>query len=427
MSRVGFSDPLPTSLRRVRPWRASLAIAAAAVVLAACGSSGGSTSAGSQAAACRVADAGYNGGAANKAAADKAGAPSKYVIFNITPYSGPAAIFGTYQDDAAKIFLNAVCGQVNGRPVEYVPVDNQNLASQTITAYQRAVQKYGKPSLVICGNSASILVLLPLLKPQGIALFNTATGADSLVGASPLLFNLATTASKEAAIVAKYAYDHGIRTAAGDYVDDAFGEDSWRDFSAAFEAAGGKTVGSENIPVDETNFSAPASALAAKKPDAIFSALAGGADAVFIKQARQAGYNGTFVGTSSLEVASTLQDGQAAQGTIMTAFFPSPSSSEYAKYFVDQYEASHKGAEPNLYNGLQYDGLVAWAQATEQLAKDGKAYSGANLIKEFESVGSFQTVFGTKFTVNSNKTITGSIDIVKVVNGNYEILVRNAQ
>lgn len=400
------------------PRRLSISIAAAVLLAAAgCGSDSAS-SGGSEAVASNCA---IDSREDLAQAADDAGHPEKYTVGVVAGYSGPGAIYGEYGDQGIAMFTEATGGSLAGRDLEFAKEDNQNLPDKTPGAFQNLLAK-SDPNVLFMGNTPSILSLLPQLESLPLLNMNTGGVSPTLRGRSPMLVNLIPLIDEEAEPLAEYVTaERDITKVAGITTNDEFGQTLWGSFEPAFEDAGGQIVGNVTVSLGATDFRAAVSELVQSEPDAIYSGVYGNPLTTFIRQVRQAGFEGPIIGASILQIAATLEAGPAADGMIMTALEANPEASEYAKCFVERFQAKYD-EEPSLYAGVVYDGLNMFAEATKLLAEQGKPLDADGLTTALKEIGTFDSVFSPEQELTDENTINGTFGIVEVKDGQFETI-----
>lgn len=352
-------------------------------------------------------------------AADSAGHPDQYTIGVISGFSGPGAIYGEYSEQGIEMFTEAIGGELMGREIVFETEDNQNLPDRTPAAFQNLVSR-SEPDVLFMGNTPSILALLPEFESRPLVNMNTGGVSPTLAGLSPMVVNLIPLIDQEATALAEYVTGElDIRTVAGITTNDEFGQTTWASFTPALEDAGGEAVGNVEVSLGATDFRAAVSELVALEPDAIYTGVYGNPLTNFIRQVRQAGFEGPIIGASILQIQATLEAGAAAEGMVMTALQPNPEASDYARYFTERFEEKYD-EKPSLYAGAIYDGLNMWAQAVTLLAEQGKDPSAENLVAALHEIGTFPSVFGESTELSDDNTVAANVSIVQVEGGEFE-------
>lgn len=115
-----------------------------------------------------------------------------------------------------------------------------------------------------------------------VIIMNAATA--SITRDSPYYVRVSMTMPQFTAPLPKWAYNHGIHKAYTLVSDYAPGYDAETYFNKDFKAAGGEIVGSERMPLQETNYAAYLERVLQAKPDALFMFVPAGAPSIaFIK------------------------------------------------------------------------------------------------------------------------------------------------
>tara|TARA_R100000935_G_scaffold54244_1_gene82854 strand:+ start:6678 stop:7850 length:1173 start_codon:yes stop_codon:yes gene_type:complete len=203
-----------------------------------------------------------------------------------------------------------------------------------------------------------------------------ATGADCSAYITRLSFSNAQVNRP----MGQYLFDQGVTkvyTMAPDY---AAGHQQIDAFTAAFEAAGGKIVGQDFTPFQQTQDFGPYMANAqASGAEAVYVFYAGGEAITFVKQYDSFGlkaelplYGSGFL-TSSLYVNA---EGPAAEGIVASSYYVPTIDNEANAAFVTAYQAANDRL-PSEFAVAGYDAAHALVQASAGGANDRAALAEA--------------------------------------------------
>ena len=154
-------------------------------------------------------------------------------------------------------------------------------------------------------------------------------------------------------VLGKYAQDAGIKKAFIMAPNYQAGKDALTGFKRYFK---GEVLDEVYVPLNQLDYSAELSRIAAAKPDAIFVFLPGGMGINFVKQFRQAGLADKIVFLSAFTVDEATLPAQqdAALGFFGGANWAPNLDNPQNKAFVAAYEKEY-GAVPGSYAFQAYD------------------------------------------------------------------------
>lgn len=178
----------------------------------------------------------------------------------------------------------------------------------------------------------------------------------------------------------QYLFDQGVKTVFTMAPDYAAGHQQIDAFTAAFEAAGGKIVGQEFTPFQQTQDFGPYLINAkASGADAVYVFYAGGEAISYVKQYDSFGlkadlplYGSGFL-TSSLYVNA---EGPAAEGVVTSGFYVPTIDNAANTTFVAAYQAANDRL-PSEFAVAGYDAAHALVQASSGGASDRAALAEA--------------------------------------------------
>lgn len=186
---------------------------------------------------------------------------------------------------------------------------------------------------------------------------------DDIFGRYHNLINLSTQISVEAAALARHVATLKTSRVALVHGDTTFGEEFSKHFLESLKGVG-VAAASEAVPLDTTDFRPIILRFLKQKIEIIAIEHGEESAGLLVRQARQLGYHGKFVGYYGLESPSFLAvAGSAAEGMHYT--FPLIPSSEAKNSFEKRFrERYHR--EPNASAFFAYDGITLLAEAVKK-------------------------------------------------------------
>ena len=303
---------------------------------------------------------------------------------------------GTYESFAkgaklAQAEINAA-GGVMGKEIAFLERDN---AGADTTAIVEELQGMGVSAIlgpIFSSNTLPLrsIVTVPLLPAANSRAITEENDFIFIVGAANDL-QAKTIAGAAAELGAKTAATIGIGT-------DAYSMIITDAFQKVFMALEGETVAAETYASGDTDFTAQLTAIKEGNPDVVFFASWPPEVPHAMKQAREMGITGTFIGGDGWDeetLLTTLDDNTPLEGGYYTANFSAETPGEKAQTFVAAYRAA-EGRDPGGITAVGYDSVYLLAQAIETaqstdpvMIRDALAaitnYSGATDISHFEN------------------------------------------
>lgn len=233
--------------------------------------------------------------------------------------------------------------------------------------------------------------LVPMITPMA--------SNPAVTAGRSMVFRLAFLDEFQGSILARFAFDSlGVRRVVALY-DEAnpYCRDIWRLFSSTFEARGGRILGAETFHTDAVaDYRPQLRRLLALRPDAIVLPNYAVYDSIQVRQARELGFRGRFLGSDSWDpVAMTRVP--AAEGAIVVANWDARVSGPTAKAFIAKYVARY-GHPPRTTAAATYDAIRLVADAATRAGARGgpalaaalgrtEAFDGAVTTYRFEGTG----------------------------------------
>src|SRR6478735_6989722 len=346
-------------------------------------------------------------------------AQEKVKIGLITTLSGPPAALGVQQRNGLQLALKTLGGKLGGKEVELLIQDDELKPDVAVTKVKAFVER-DKVDFVVGPIFSNILQAI--MKPAtegGSFLISPNAGTSNFAGkeCNPNLFVVSYQNDQNHEVLGKYAQDSGIKKAFIMAPNYQAGKDSLAGFKRYFK---GDVVDEVYVPLNQLDYSAELTKIAAAQPEAIFVFLPGGMGVNFVKQFRQAGLADKIKFLSAFTVdESTLPAQQdAAIGFFGGANWAPNLDNAKNKEFVAAYEKEYN-AVPGSYAFQAYDAAQLIDSALKQTGgkTDNKDALRAALMK-----ADFKSPRG-KFKFNTNHYPIQDFYLVKVAkraDGKYQ-------
>lgn len=322
----------------------------------------------------------------------------KLKIGVIATLSGPPAVLGQQLRNGFELAVKELGGKMGGREVELFVQDDE-LKPDVAVSKVRALVDRDKVDFVVGPIFSNILQAI--VKPAtdgGAILISPNAGTSNFAGkdCNPNLFVTSYQNDQMHEIMGKYAQDSGKKTAFIMAPNYQAGKDSLAGFKRYFK---GEVLDEVYVPLNQLDYSAELSKIAAAKPEAVFVFLPGGMGVNFVKQFRQAGLadKTTFLSTFTVDESTLPAQKDAAVGFYAGSNWAPNLDNPQNKAFVATYEKEY-GAVPATYAFQAYDTAMlidSALKATKGDTQNKDALRAALLKADFKSLRG-------KFKFNTN-------------------------
>ncbi len=334
---------------------------------------------------------------------------SRIVLGQSAAFSGPAAQLGIQMNKGAKIFfdqLNA-SGGVNGQTVELRTLDDGYEPDRCKANTEKLIKDDVFALLGYVGTPTCVAAL-PLVNDAKIPFFGPFTGAEVLRDPfSKWVFHLRASYYDETGLIVKQLTSLGLKKIAVFYQDDAYGKAGLEGVKRALKPLGLEPVALGTVQRNTVEVAKAVAEIVPKGPDAVVQISAYKSCAAFIREARKAGYGGTFFNVSFVGTQALADElGREGRGIMVSQVMPFPFSttSAISREYLDAVAKAGPDATPN-YSSME--GYLSAKVFTEGLRRAGRNPSREALVNALESIqnasfGGFRVDFSPKDHVASS-------------------------
>jgi branched-chain amino acid transport system substrate-binding protein len=322
-------------------------------------------------------------------AAATAHAQEKVRVGIIATLSGPPAVLGQQIRNGFQLAVKNLGGKLGGREAEIVVADDELKPDVAVTKV-RALTERDKVEFVVGPVFSNILQAI--MKPAtegGAILISPNAGTSNFAGkeCNANFFVTSYQNDQVFAVAGKYAQDKGIKKVFLMAPNYQAGRDALAGFKAFFK---GDVADEVYVPLNQLDFSAELSKIAAASPNAIYVFLPGGMGVNFVKQFRQAGLADkvTFLSAFTVDESTLPAQQDAALGFFGGANWAPNLDNPQNKAFVAAYEKEY-GAVPATYAFQAYDAAMlidSALKATKGNTADKDALRAALMKANFASL-----------------------------------------
>jgi branched-chain amino acid transport system substrate-binding protein len=333
---------------------------------------------------------------------------NRIVLGQSAAFSGPAAQLGIQMNMGARIYFNALnaAGGVNGASVELRTLDDGYEPDRCKANTEKFIKDdvFGLFGYV---GTPTCLAAMPLVLDSKLPFFGPFTGAQAL--REPFhksVFHVRASYYDETGLIVKQLTALGLKKIAVFYQNDAYGKAGLEGVTRALKAQNLAPVALGTVERNTVNVAQAVKDISAAMPDAVVQISAYKSCAAFIREARKAGYGGTFFNVSFVGTQALADElGKEGLGIVVSQVMPFPFSTTTAisREYLDAVRKAGSDAVPN-YSSME--GYLAAKVFAEGLKRAGRNPSRDALVNGLESIqganfGGFNVNFGPKEHVAS--------------------------
>ena len=328
------------------------------------------------------------------AAVSGAGAQAPIKIGFMAELSGPQAPLGQDQYDAFMMVVEQNGGKLGGVPVQVIKEDSQLKPEVATQLVDKLIEKDKVPIITGITFSNVMMAVHKKITDQEVFLIGSNAGPAPIAGAgcSPYSYIVSWQNDNQAEVVGKYATDKGYKRVIGMAPNYQAGKDFIAGFKRFYK---GEVIDEIYTPLNQPDFSAELTQVAAKNPDAVYVFYPGGLGVNFVRQYKQAGLMGKvpLLSTSTTDGSTLPAQKDDALGVISGTFWGPDFQNPASQKFVDDFEKKY-GRIPSQYAAQSYDAALLLDSAIAKVkgnVGDKKAFQAALKAADFKSVrGNFK-------------------------------------
>jgi branched-chain amino acid transport system substrate-binding protein len=285
-------------------------------------------------------------------------AQEKLKIGVIATLSGPPAVLGQQLRNGFNLAVKTLGGKLGGREAEVIVADDELKPDVAVTKVKALVDR-DKVEFVVGPIFSNILgAIMKPVTEGGAILISPNAGTSNFAGkdCNPNFFVTSYQNDQVFGVSGKHAQDTGIKKVFLMAPNYQAGKDALAGFKAFFK---GEIADEVYVPLNQLDFSAELSKIAAAKPEAIYVFLPGGMGVNFVKQFRQAGLADgvTFLSAFTVDESTLPAQQDAALGFFGGSNWAPDLNTPQNKEFVAAYEKEFN-AVPATYAFQAYDAAL---------------------------------------------------------------------
>jgi len=334
---------------------------------------------------------------------------NRIVLGQSAAFSGPAAQLGIQMNKGARIYFDTLNanGGIHGAQIELRTLDDGYEPDRCKANTEKFIKDdvFGLFGYV---GTPTCLAALPLVNDSKIPFFGPFTGAEALREPfSKSVFHVRASYYDETGLIVKQLTSLGLRKIAVFYQNDSYGKAGLEGVKRALKPLGLEPIALGTVERNTIDVAGAIKEIVPKLPDAVVQISAYKSCAAFIREARKAGYGGTFFNVSFVGTQALADElGKEGRGIMVSQVMPFPFSTTtpIAREYL---EAVRKAGADTTANYSSMEGYMAAKVIAEGLKRAGRNPSRDALINGLESIqnanfGGFTVDFGPKDHVASS-------------------------
>lgn len=359
--------------------------------------------------------AAQSGDAAGQSGNTATGEPLK--VGAVFILSGGNAGYGVAQRGGVELAVEEInqAGGIHGRPLEVIFEDSQGQTDEAVNATRKLIDRDEVIAIIGPTLSGEMFSAGKVANDSGVPVLGVSTTAQGITDIGPYVFRNSLPEAGVLPHTVKRSIDSfGLKKVALLWAaNDDFSVSGYKTFKEELQKNGVEIVAEASFNTKDTEFGPQITKVMQANPDALVISSLYQEAALFMVQARRAGYQGPFIGGNgfnSPKIAEIAQD--AAEGAVVGSPWYAGRDDAKVKQFVEKYQAKMKMG-PDQFAAQAYDGIRLIAEALKQGGDDReKVREALAAIKNYEGVTG-------RFSFDENRNPVMEPYILQIKGGKY--------
>lgn len=315
----------------------------------------------------------------------------------VLPLTGDAGVWGQDTKTGIDLAVDLIneAGGINGRQVRVVYEDSKADPQTGVSAFRKLIT-VDKVQYVIDNSISSVtLAMAPIAEENKVVLLATGATAPSISDAGDFIFRIWNSDAIEGQILASYVFDSlETKRVAILYINNDYGLGLRDVFTDAFK---GEVVAQETYDQGTNDFRTQLAKILKESPEAIYLVGYPQECSSILRQAKELGFNGIWLGTVVMLDATVIK---AVQQTGFEMYNPVPvfpeDVEEHVVAFLEAFQEKY-GKEAPILSKVGYDAVYLFKIAAELEGLKGSQiqkgliqienYPGISGVIEFDENG----------------------------------------
>lgn len=345
--------------------------------------------------------------------------PEEIVIGVYEPMTGAQAAGGQQTMQGVNLAYEQK-KEVLGIPIRMVLVDNRSDKAESATAMTRLIEQEKAVAVIGSYGSSNSMAGGEVSEKAGIPVMGCSPTNPLVTEGKQFYFRACFIDPFQGRVMAKYAFENGVKKVAiiqnisQDYSVGlaAFFKQSWQELTGSLDGI----VSETSYQDGDQDFTAQLGSIG--DAEAIYAPGYFGDAALLIKQAREMGFEGLFMGSDAWEAPELISiGGDSTEGAVFSSHYSAEAATTPAsKPFVDAFQAKYNEV-PSAMAALGYDAYMLVIDAIEKAGSaDPKAIRDAIAATE-----NFPGVTGS-ITINDTGDAVKDAVVLTVQDGAFKYL-----
>jgi len=356
------------------------------------------------------------------------GGTQKLVIATVGPMSGQYSEYGSTAKDGAAYALKQKQEELKklGFEVELLAQDDQADPKQGVAVAEMLISN---PDVIgVVGHSttgASITASVKYDQEKLVMVSPSATGSNLTEEGKKAVHRICARDDQQGSKAAIFAKNQlNVKTAYVLHDKQAYGQGLADEVKKQFEKDGVQVVGYESITAGEKDYSAVINQIVAAKPDMVYFGGYYAEAGILVKQAREKGFKGIFMGGDGFDSADLLKiAGPAADGIVFTSTVGDLNATEEGKKWIADFEQS-TGNKVGIFTSFGYDAMNVLLNGLQEAIKanGGKKPTREQVLEAVHNTKDFQGQFVKVSFNEKGDNEYASVYVYKYENGKKAFL-----
>ena len=353
----------------------------------------------------------------------RAQSEGKIILGQSAALSGPAAQLGIQFHQGAKLYFDGVNAQggIGRQQIEIRKLDDGYEPARCVENTKKLMADNVFALFGYIGTPTSIAAL-PLATKAKIPFIAPFSGAMSLRDPfNKYAFHVRASYNDETALIVKQSLNMGLKKIAVFYQNDAYGKAGLDGVNLALGLQRLQPVALATVERNSVDVAPAVKTLMAASPDAVVQIGAYQACAAFIREARKAGYGGTFYNVSFVGTQALADElGKDGAGVVVSQVMPSPynASRAIAREFASAVAAANNKEVQANFSSME--GYVAARLFAEGLKRAGANPTRESLMAGLEGIGS-QSLGGFAVSLSSTDHVASNFVELSMLTGDGRV------
>lgn len=387
---------------------------ALSAMLAGCG--GGSTQAPSP-------EPNNNTGDSNTGAADS-GNLEKLVIAVVGPMSGQYSDYGSTAKAGAEYALNEKKEAFKqlGFDLQLSTQDDQADPKQGVAVAQMLISDPNVVGVVGHVTTGATITAAAQYEQDSLAMVSpSATGSDLTEQGNKIVHRICARDDQQGSKAAIFAKNQlNIKSAYLIHDKQAYGQGLAEEVRKQFEADGVQVLGFEGVTAGEKDYSAVLNQVLAANPEMIYFGGYYSDAGILIKQAREKGFTGVFMGGDGYDSMDLVKIAgeENANNVIFTSTVGDVGATEEGKQWITEFEQA-TGNKVGIFTSFGYDSMGVMLHAVEEAIKanGGQKPTREQVLEAVKGVKDYQGKFVNVTFDEKGDNEFASVYVYKYENG----------